>query len=793
MQTIIKLFSISIFPIIATVVLYLLNKKTGFSKLSNTAKQIIYGAVFGALAIAGTEFGVDLGSAVANTRDASVLISGLIFGAPSGVLAGFIGAVERYFTPNGDYTRIACTFSTFMAGLTGAVLRKYLFDDKKPSILYAFAIGLVVEVLHMLMVFVTNMRDIATAFQVIQDCSIPMISVNSVTVLIAVLIVTIIGKDQFSLVSKTRRIASVAQRWLLNCVIIAFALTCFFTYLIQLRLSEKTTDELLRINLSDVRTAILEASDKSIMQTTANLAKTIERNPTLNLKQLAQEYEVSEINVVNKSGIIIDSTNLDFLGFDMTSGEQAAEFMVLSKGRKEYIQDYQPISYDESIQRKYAGVAITGGFIQVGYNAEDFQDNIRSQVRDTTKNRHIGRNGYLLVLDNDYKIVSEYYIPIDLSNFEQQAAEDECFVTNTFGEESYCIYQKAEGYIIMSILPTSEANFSRDLSIYMMVFVEILIFFVLFVLIYFVIKKLVLNNLKSINESLAQISEGNLNIIVNVRSNEEFASLSDDINTTVDTLKKYISEAAARLDKELEMAKVIQESTLPTHFNINKNVDIYAFVDTAKEVGGDFYDFYLLDDTHLAFLIADVSGKGITAAMFMMKAKTIIKSFAHQCSDVSEIITQANDALCEGNDAEMFVTCFMGIIDLENHKMTYTNAGHNPPLIKRKDGSFEYFKTRPGLVLAGMGGLNYRKGETEFNDGDMIYLYTDGVTEATDKDTNMYTEERLSKILNSIPTENAKDICLEVKKDLDAFVGQADQFDDITMLCLILGEGKNNG
>lgn len=341
----------------------------------------------------------------------------------------------------------------------------------------------------------------------------------------------------------------------------------------------------------------------------------------------------------------------------------------------------------------------------------------------------------------------------------------------------------------MAVTPARDVVFSRDLSVFLTIFMEILVFAALFVLVYLLIKKLVVENIHEINHSLREITGGNLNVSVNVRTNEEFVSLSDDINSTVLTLKGYIAQAAARLDKELEVAKVIQSSTLPSVFPPypqRTDFDIFAQMDTAREVGGDFYDFYLLDDDRLAFLIADVSGKGITAAMFMMKAKTLIKSYAEKENDVAAILTHANQALCEGNDAEMFVTCWMGILRFSTHTVSFANAGHNPPLIRRRGGQFEYFKSRPGFVLGGMEGIRYRSGELALKPGDEIFLYTDGVTEANDRENTLYGEDRLLAALNALEDADAQTVCRRVKADVDAFVGDADQFDDITMLSLRL-------
>jgi sigma-B regulation protein RsbU (phosphoserine phosphatase) len=311
---------------------------------------------------------------------------------------------------------------------------------------------------------------------------------------------------------------------------------------------------------------------------------------------------------------------------------------------------------------------------------------------------------------------------------------------------------------------------------------QVLIFAALFVFIYVLIKRVIINNLKKINDTLGRITDGDLNVTVDVRSNEEFSSLSDDINSTVSTLKRYIAEAAARIDKELEYAKQIQLSALPTNFPKGEDFGIYAQMIAAKEVGGDFYDFYKLSDSTVAFLAADVSGKGIPAAMFMMTAKTIIKDLAESGMAVNDIFTKANEKLCENNESGMFVTAWMGILDLNTGNVQFANAGHNPPLLKRADGSFEYLKTRAGFVLAGMEGVIYRIGEITLNKGDRLFLYTDGVPEATNAENELYGEDRLLDFMNRNDSMEATELLPALKNNIDEFVGNAPQFDDITML-----------
>ncbi len=780
---------------VLAVLLYMTEKKTPFGKADRWLKQCIIGVLFGALAAFSTEYGVDVGGAIMNVRDASPICAGLIFGAPAGIISGVIGGAYRWlavFWGAGEYTRLACSVSAVLAGCIAALLRKHMFDDKKPSWIYGLGIGMVCEVLHMLMIFVTNMNDANRAFTFVESCTLPMVLANGIAVGLAVMAVSILGREKLKFHKEQKQISQTFQFWLFICIVIAYFVTSGFTYVLQTGMSGKETESVININLEDVHKDITDTSDENLLKITRTVRSEYLSDDTP-LYILCERYNVKGINIVDQNGIITDSTLKEFIGYDMASGEQSAEFLVLLDGEEEFVQKYQPLSIDESISRKYAGVRLPdGGFIQVGYDAEQFRKDIDERVIEVTKNRHIGNNGFVAICDENLNIVidrSDYsgknLNTIGVSIDTDVTSENTVFEAEIYGKPYFLAYTFAEGYYIIGAIPKSEAMFMRNVSIYVSIFMEILIFAALFTLIYFLIKKVIIDNLRKINGTLAEITDGNLNVTVDVRTNEEFASLSDDINQTVSTLKRYIAEAAARIDKELEFAKEIQYSALPSVFPPypnRKDFEIYAHMITAKEVGGDFYDFYMLGDSTLAFMIADVSGKGIPAAMFMMQAKTIIKDLAESGLELPEVFATANKKLCENNDAGMFVTAWMGILDLKTGLLKFVNAGHNPPLVRQADGEFVYLKARSGMVLAGMDGIKYRQNELQLTPGDQIFLYTDGVTEATDKNNQLYGEERLLETVNRNIVMDTRKLCEAVKSDVDQFVGEAPQFDDITML-----------
>ena len=289
--------------------------------------------------------------------------------------------------------------------------------------------------------------------------------------------------------------------------------------------------------------------------------------------------------------------------------------------------------------------------------------------------------------------------------------------------------------------------------------------------------------------------EGSLSdsiVSLTVRSHDEMGLLCEALKQMDHDIRDYIANLSAvtaekeRIGAELNVATQIQASMLPCIFPAfpeRREFDIYAAMDPAKEVGGDFYDFFMVDQTHLAVVMADVSGKGVPAALFMVIGKTLIKDHTLPGRDLGEVFSEVNRLLCEANSEGLFITAFEGVLDLKTGELCYVNAGHEMPFVGRA-GGFEAQKIRPGFVLAGMEGVRYRAGNLTLQPGDKLFQYTDGVTEATDAGNNLYGMERLSEALNAHASESPQQICAAVRADIDAFVKDAPQFDDITMLCL---------
>lgn len=314
---------------------------------------------------------------------------------------------------------------------------------------------------------------------------------------------------------------------------------------------------------------------------------------------------------------------------------------------------------------------------------------------------------------------------------------------------------------------------------------------------YYYVRRILIRPLGTLHHAAIGLVESRMENLADfkteIHTGDELEDLSDAFRYMVSELNEYIQDLSRvtaekeRIGAELDVARHIQASMLPCIFPAfpeRHEFDIYASMTPAKEVGGDFYDFFLVDDDHLAMVMADVSGKGVPAALFMMISKTLLKSAVQSGLSPGAVLEKVNNQLCENNDAEMFVTVWLGILEISTGKMKCANAGHEYPAIMRRDGAFQLFKDKHGLVLAGMEGARYREYALELNEGDRLFVYTDGVPEATNADTVLYGTDRMLHALNEAKGSSCRGLLEALHRDVDAFVGAADQFDDITMLCI---------
>lgn len=673
---ILKMSAVTAGNILITYILwkFLKNRKIGWGY------RIILSVIFGTLAILATHYGIDYQDMMINVRDLAPLTAGLFFDPAAGIIAGFIGGIERFIAGRyfgvGSYTKIACSISTCLSGLVAALLRIVIFKGKKPSPVFSFFIGSTMEVFHMYVVFITHRSDMNMAYYVVKVCAPPMIIFTGIGLALISLVITIDSGEWINLkkLSRSReiRVSQKFQFWLFLITTVVLV------------------SNLILVNV--LQTQIAEQKYKSVLLQASN--------------NIGTSYDIS----INKEK--------DFGSMTFSIGEN-------------------------------------GGFVLFDKNGNIiFGDHIGEQVSS--------------------KVIEESW----------NSTEKEMFPSVLFGEKYMCMARKtADGNMVLVYLTQEEVFTERNHTVYETVLSDILLFTVIYILISVLVQKIVVNNLEMVNKSLRKITNGNLNEVVSVYSSSEFTSLSNDINQTVDVLKTYINEAEKRIEQELEFAKSIQESALPHNFDFPRNdLELFASMDPAKEVGGDFYDFFFIDSNKICLVIADVSGKGIPASLFMMKSKAIIRGYAESGKNPAEIFRLANNGLCDGNDADMFVTVWIGIVDLETGHMVCSNAGHEYPVLKRKNGNYELYKQKHNFALAVMRDAKFREYELDLAPGDSLFVYTDGIPEAINTTQEEYGTDRLLDVLNRHKDLPQKNILKQVRRDIRYFVGEEDQFDDVTML-----------
>ncbi len=793
---ILKMSGVTALYVLLTVLIW---KRAQGRKMTGAMKLVI-GVIYGLCAVLSTHFGVDYSHMMLNVRDMGPLSAGLFFDPVSGIIAGLIGGIERYIAGTywgvGSYTRIACSVSTCLAGFLAAAMNIYIFKRKKPSAIYAFFMGAVVEVFHMYVVFITHRNDMSMAFYVVRTCSPAMIVFTGLGMAISSTALRICAGEWRNPFRKMNEeeipVSQRFQTWLFVITFAILVLTQLMSFLVQTRTAVQYGESTLEAVSGDIRKTY-----ERLRQTEENTRYLAESTALMEALAIAEDVNHSG-GIENADAEFLDSLRdiyslLAVTAVDADGGVLAAsgDSPVYTGLLAEVLDGSEEVlAVSPSEARVVAGAACEGGgMIQVVVSRNAIASALNlSGLNETLSFFHVGSDGTFDIIRDSGLITAGAHqgtpMPTEeLLRVKAQPAEV-CFRDKLFGVKSMCRTERLDdGLTLLVQMPISEVYADRDIQTYESVFAAILLFAVIYVLISMLVQSIVVNNLLLVNESLDRITNGNLNEVVDVRRSSEFASLSDDINHTVSVLKGYIAAAEKRIEQELEFAFRIQDSALPKNFTFpRKDFELYAMMDPAKEVGGDFYDFFFVGADRLALVIADVSGKGIPASLFMMRAKTAIRGLAESGQTPAEILYRANNTLCEGNDAEMFVTVWLGIVDLKTGLVQCANAGHEYPTIMRAGGSFEAMKDRHGLALAAMEDMRYREYEIQLNPGDRLFVYTDGVPEAINGMEVQYGMDRLLDALNRVKGDTMKDILPVVRKDIEDFADGTDQFDDITML-----------
>lgn len=487
---------------------------------------------------------------------------------------------------------------------------------------------------------------------------------------------------------------------------------------------------------------------------------------------------LTELSITDENGTIAYSSNPDVIGSSLHSS-----------------------GHNDGMYYRNAIIPGTNRYVEVGTDDRNLYENASDNMLHTIYGLTISRSGFYAICNEDGQILScttgqydwQYLSQSTFDTIKKTCDTDTVTLTDFLGFSAFIYPVDFDNFYVIGVLPRSEMDMSLIIALGIAAFTIILISIGIFFILTHFIRDHVISRIQSINSSLQRITDGDLDVRVSDYSSQEFTVLSEGINTTVDKLNILIDEASKKYDQELSLARTIQHTSVPNVFPPfpgRNDFAIFASMDTAKMVGGDFYDFFLISDNTLALVIADVSDKGIPAAMFMMRARTAIKSYSESGISVDEVMVKVNEDLTEGNDAMMFVTVWICFLDLETGHLDFVHAGHTDPVVTRMGKTFLIKKERD-LFVGAIAGLTYTKQEYELMPGDTLFLYTDGVTEAFNPDSEEYGLERLMDVLSKNACAEGLDddafcqmICSAVRKDVEAFAKGTPQSDDITMLFL---------
>ena len=559
------------------------------------------------------------------------------------------------------------------------------------------------------------------------------------------------------------------QRW----KNLAWSAALFYAVLLLLIWSALThrallqTESMLDYAMLDLDATLNGSIDTMLMHTADSIVEQLGAPKALSLDQMAliaRQRGIDEVNVADGNGIIVASSDAKLVGRDMADRPKSAEFLVLTNGvRHALSQPFRAGAHNPEVRRKYVGVAFPdgAGLVQVGIDEGHVTGMFPSIMGFIFDEWLLGERGFFLCADlGDGHLISNPARHRDEARFLSETGYDPSspavredgrtsFRQRLFGDICDCRAVIFCGHRVIAALPPAEYYSTRTFyaSVMAIVLATVMILVVLLV---------------------------------------------RRIDIATECLTAFYAAEDDRRAKEMSIASTIQSSALPKAIQPNDYFRLDAAMQAAKEVGGDFYDYFILDKTHIAFLVADVSGKGITAAFYMMTAKTLIKDILLAVRDPAAALTTANAELCANNPANMFLTAWVGILDLETGVVTYANAGHNPPAIvkspdRRKAGSPEgvsFVTAKSGPVLAFLDGVEYKPLTLHLAADDALFLYTDGVTESLDSKNRLFGEERLLDALAAAPDTDPGSLCRIVRAVVAAFSEGTPQADDITVLAV---------
>ena len=555
------------------------------------------------------------------------------------------------------------------------------------------------------------------------------------------------------------------RRWAIAAAaLLAYAALMGVARLITTRQAARATEAQLDNAILDYRATVAGAIDTMLgaiaRQAVRELGRA-EARPMEEIAALAAHLDIDALNVVDRSGKIIASNDPHCMGVVMAGDPVMGAFMALTNGTVASVsQPFRPHARNPAVRAKYLAAAFPGGdgFVQVGLDERHLGETLPAILGYVFDDWFLGRTGFLLCADaaTDALVTCParrrgQARTLAETGFDAAAARPfeivgatglgRTFRQRLYGEFCFCRAYLFGGHRFVAACPESETFETRTL----------------FGVVFGVLLALVIG---------------------------AFAGFADRIFRDRDRLQAFYAAEEARRRREMDIAKTIQTSALPGKVPPNPLFRLAASMTPAREVGGDFYDHFRFDATHIAFLVADVSGKGITAALYMMTAKGILRNKLLAARDVAAAFDAANADLCRNNPAHMFLTAWGGILDTATGRLQYVNAGHNPPLVRHADGSVEWLRAKSGPMLAVVPGAAYKPRAADLAPGDTLFLYTDGVTEAMDAAGKLFGDSRLEETLRAAPSGEPESLCRMVRAAVAAFAAGAPASDDLTVLAV---------
>lgn len=518
------------------------------------------------------------------------------------------------------------------------------------------------------------------------------------------------------------------------------------------------------------------------------------------LAELARFLNLDEIDVVDENGICVASWPPATRGFDYSQKPETADFLrVLDDPTLEISQPLRPSATDAEQMFQYSAVARRDapGFVEVGLlSARAEQARALANLARFIGSFRVGKAGRLFVFQNgvllrdetpgdgDAQMPDADFLAADVDAFPLDAIFD----AKVDGASCFALARKSDDCVFVGALPKSEIFAQRRSTLVLIFVANALLFFGLFSVVSLLTRRLVVDGVLAINRSLAKIVDGDLGERVDVATTREFLELSNGLNATVDALQGAIDEVKRRVDKELELARRIQTAALPSvfpPFPERREFDIYAENRPMASVGGDMFDYFFVDENRLFFYVADVSGHGVPAALFMMKTTALVKNLALSGLPLPQVVAQTNRYLAENNDAT-FVTAFFCLVDVATGRLEYVDAGHNPPFLREPNGRFREIAPQICLLLGVVDDAEFESATLDLAPGAALVLFTDGVTEAASATSSeQFGVERAldaAEKAAATPDASAAKIVDALFAAVENFADGAERSDDVTAL-----------